>query len=279
MIMKTIAIFGSTGMLGRMIYDHLRWIEAPYNLKIIPVPHLEGQNINNYLTSICPEIIINCAGIVKQAIKYHTKLEVIYANVVLPCAICAYCIEHSQCFSFHFSSDCVLANNEPDIDPKTGEQTSSGIYRFSKACGEFLGLRQTVFRTSFIGREFHSNYGLMNWLLNHSQDSSVVGYRKALFSGTTNLEIAKIMSHLISSGRYVDLEGLYNITGEPISKYDLLGKLNAAYHLRLNIVPDDSVIVDRTLDPSRFVEATGIEPKGWDQLIKEYQDYYSFVAS
>lgn len=272
---KRIAIYGSTGMLGHIVYDHLRQLSG---WEIYPITRTDILFDHSELLKVVkPEIIINCAGMVKQAINESRRNAAVAINTVVPFTLNSICKKNGVKY-IHFSTDCVIANDTPDMT-EDGHLTPSGIYRYSKAIGEPCDPNAITFRTSFIGREFHSNYGLLNWLLNHQPEDTIVGYRKALFSGTTNLEIAKIISHLISSGRYVDLEGLYNITGEPISKYDLLGKLNAAYHLRLNIVPDDSVIVDRTLDPSMFVEATGIEPKGWDQLIKEYQDYYSFVAS
>jgi dTDP-4-dehydrorhamnose reductase len=64
-----------------------------------------------------------------------------------------------------------------------------------------------------------------------------------------------------------ELEGLYHVASEPISKYDLLSKIKDAAGLDLTIEPSDEPRLDRSLDGSRFLRATGIAVPSWDAMI------------
>jgi dTDP-4-dehydrorhamnose reductase len=59
------------------------------------------------------------------------------------------------------------------------------------------------------------------------------------------------------------------VASSPITKYDLLRKLNHAYRAAVDIEPADDVQIDRTLDGSLFVKATGLSVPGWDDMIAE----------
>jgi len=43
------------------------------------------------------------------------------------------------------------------------------------------------------------------------------------------------------------------------------------YHKEIDIVPDDRVCIDRSLDSSRFQQATGYIPPSWPELVKSMQ--------
>jgi dTDP-4-dehydrorhamnose reductase len=66
-----------------------------------------------------------------------------------------------------------------------------------------------------------------------------------------------------------DLDGIWHVGGAPISKHDLLVRLRDALELDVEIVPDDSVVVDRSLDSNRFRAATGWTPPPWSEMIRE----------
>ena len=65
------------------------------------------------------------------------------------------------------------------------------------------------------------------------------------------------------------LSGTVQISSEPISKYDLLGLLREAYGIAVDIVPDETVQMDRSLDSSRFRAMTGFVPPSWPDMIGE----------
>jgi dTDP-4-dehydrorhamnose reductase len=69
--------------------------------------------------------------------------------------------------------------------------------------------------------------------------------------------------------RHHDLEGLWHVSAAPIAKHDLLLLLRDAFELDLDIEPDDSVAIDRSLDSSRFRGATGFQPPTWPEMAAE----------
>jgi dTDP-4-dehydrorhamnose reductase len=69
--------------------------------------------------------------------------------------------------------------------------------------------------------------------------------------------------------RHPGLEGVYHVASQPISKYDLLCKLNQAYAAGVDIEPSEDVRIDRTLDGSSFQQATGLTIRGWDDMIAD----------
>jgi dTDP-4-dehydrorhamnose reductase len=63
------------------------------------------------------------------------------------------------------------------------------------------------------------------------------------------------------------------VGGVPIDKCRLLEIIAKQYEKRIEIEPDDTVVVDRTLNSSHFKVATGYVAAGWLQLIqKMYED-------
>src|SRR5207245_4046671 len=67
--------------------------------------------------------------------------------------------------------------------------------------------------------------------------------------------------------KYPRMSGLYHISGEPISKYALLQLMNEIYRLDVKVEREDDVVCDRSLDSTRFRQATGWRPKPWRAMI------------
>ena len=127
-----------------------------------------------------------------------------------------------------------------------------------------------------IGRELRGHAGLVEWFL--SQRGSVRGFRNAVFSGLTTLELARLTLALVRD--HPALSGLWHVAGQPISKHDLLVLVKRAYGVPTLIVPDDSFHCDRRLDGSRFSQATGWRPRDWPTLVAEMrQDPFPYGAA
>ena len=73
-------------------------------------------------------------------------------------------------------------NDEPD---------SSDLYGLSKLLGEINSPNSLTIRTSIIGHSINSNHGLIDWFL--KQNVKINGFRKAIFSGLTTLELSKVI--------------------------------------------------------------------------------------
>jgi dTDP-4-dehydrorhamnose reductase len=124
-------------------------------------------------------------------------------------------------------------------------------------------------RTSIIGHELRGAQGLVCWFL--TQSGSVRGYRRAIFSGVPAVELAKIIRDFVIP--HQELRGLYHVAVDAINKGDLLQLIASVYGIDTEIVPDDAVVVDRSLDATRFKAATGYRPPPWRQLIEQMHDF------
>jgi dTDP-4-dehydrorhamnose reductase len=130
--------------------------------------------------------------------------------------------------------------------------------------GETTAPGSLTVRTSIIGRELASSFGLVEWFLGES-GNTVRGFTKAIFSGFTTQALAQILIEIMAD--HPDLEGLWQVSADPIDKNRLLSMLRDAYDVPVTIEPDDAVAIDRSLDSSRFRSETGWEPPSWEEMI------------
>ena len=69
------------------------------------------------------------------------------------------------------------------------------------------------------------------------------------------------------------LNGLYHIASKPIDKFSLLRIINEIYEKDITINKDYSLIIDKSLDYSKFKEVTGYEPIEWEYALKELKSF------
>ena len=103
----------------------------------------------------------------------------------------------------------------------------------------------------------------MNWFL--SQHGTVKGYEKAVFSGFPAVELANIIRDYVIPRP--DLQGLFHVSSDPIDKYSLLSLIADRYHKDINIIRDDKLEIDRSLNSDKFKKATDYEPPSWPALV------------
>jgi len=214
-----------------------------------------------------PQVVINCVGLVKQLASADDPLEAIPINALLPHRLARLC-ELAQARLVHISTDCVftgIQGNYRESDIPDAED----LYGRSKLLGEVSDRHAVTLRTSIIGHELGRDHGLIGWFL--SQQGRVKGYTEAIFSGLPTCVLARaVRDHVIPN---IDLHGLYHVAAEPISKHDLLQIVNRIYGKALQIEPDDRVKINRSLDASRFMQATGYVAPAWSDLIAQMHEF------
>jgi dTDP-4-dehydrorhamnose reductase len=97
----------------------------------------------------------------------------------------------------------------------------------------------------------------------------VSGYSRAIFSGFTTIELARIIHTIIAN--YPDAHGLYHVSSEPISKYDLLCLIRYRFDLDVQVVSDDNLVIDRSLDSTRFRQSFDYHPPLWETMVAELE--------
>jgi dTDP-4-dehydrorhamnose reductase len=94
----------------------------------------------------------------------------------------------------------------------------------------------------------------------------VRGFTKAVFSGLSTALLARVIADLLE--RHPHLDGLYHVAAGAVTKHDLLHLLSAAYHLPVTIDAYDGVVLDRSLDGTKFRDATGFVAPAWPELVR-----------
>jgi dTDP-4-dehydrorhamnose reductase len=217
--------------------------------------------VASVLRELRPQAVINCVGVVKQLSAADDPLVAIPINSLLPHRLARLCAD-SNARVVHISTDCVFAGTrgnylESDIPDATD------LYGRSKLLGELDCPNAVTLRTSIIGPELGSTHGLVGWFL--SQQGRVRGFTRAIFSGLPTAELARVVrDHVL---RLPAMRGVYHVSAAPIAKFDLLCLVRAAYSRTIEIEPDDRLVIDRSLDSTRFRTLTGWHPAAWPELI------------
>ena len=281
-------ILGSNGLLGNTITKYfldrpdfstfsilrnkskLIYFKEKYHKNFLLIDNiLDYDQTEKNIKSLSPDIIINCLGMTNKnhIINANNYEEFITVNSLFPYRLQRTCTELGARL-IHFSTDCIFSGkkgfyNENDIpDPPD-------IYGRSKLLGELDFENTITIRKSVIGHELITKKGLLEWFL--SQNNSVQGYKNAIFSGITVLELAKLIDkYLIPRD---DLKGILNIAGELISKFDLLKIIANVYEKKIDIIPNELIKIDRSLNGSQFNKLTGYKVKSWPKLIKDMYDF------
>jgi len=110
----------------------------------------------------------------------------------------------------------------------------------------------------------NSAYGLIEWFLSQ-RGKTVKGYRKAIYTGFTAGALGDLISHLID--HHPHLHGLWQASSDPINKYDLLQLVSSTYQTAIEIIPEDTVTIDRSLDSTRLRTTIGYTPPTWEQMV------------
>ena len=276
-----VMVIGATGTLGhRLCLDWAErfecWgtvrapVEDPVAELLAPVPLITGisaedpDTLRSALERARPDVVVNCVGAVKQAEEGQQPIPAIRINSLFPHELAAACRE-SSARMIHVSTDCVFSGergrySEQDVPD------AADLYGRSKLLGEISGEGLLTLRTSLIGRELRSSLGLLEWLISN-RGGSVKGFSRAVFSGLTTIALASEIGVVIEE--HPGLDGIWHLASEPIDKLELLTELERALELGIGIVPDDSVMVDRSLDSTRLCRETGRQPRRWDQMVDE----------
>lgn len=278
-------ILGGSGMLGHKLFQRLRSshpdtvctirgsLEAPA-LRRVELFHggnvIDDFDVSHFscvdrlLTERKPKVVINCIGVVKQRAAALEAIPSIDINALLPHCLAATC-ESIDARLIHFSTDCVFSGDKGGY---TEEDSSDArdLYGRSKFLGEVTANNALTVRTSIIGRELSHYESLLEWLL-RQDGKRISGYTRAIYSGVTTNYLACVVERLIEA--HSDLKGLFQVTAQPLSKFDLLCQLRDAYHLDIEIIPDSAVSCDRSMKGEKFASATGLVAPSWPELIRE----------
>lgn len=281
-----VLVLGASGMLGNAVFRVFATSEGheaigsartanvlpllPQNLRNRVVCGVDVKNTNSLVRLFAdarPGVVINCIGLVKQLAEADDPLSAIPINALLPHQLARLCQAAGARF-VHISTDCVFAGTRGmyrEDDPADAQD----LYGRSKRLGEVDYPNAVTLRTSIIGHELASAHGLVAWFL--AQTGSVRGFTRSVFSGLPTVELARVIrDHVLPRP---ELRGLHHVSAKPISKYELLCLVARVYRKTIEIAPDDKVVIDRSLDSTRFRQLTGYTPPTWPELVGAMREF------
>ena len=276
-----ILILGGDGMLGHQLltslqprheikvtlrqdlpaYASTRLFSSDNAYDAVDIRSLE--RVMEVMADFRPDAVINAAGIVKQRPDAKESIPSLEINALLPHRLAVLC-KGTGARLIHLSTDCVFSGekgNYVESDPSDAED----LYGRTKYLGEVHDGNCLTLRTSIIGRELSRRKSLLEWFL--AQAGPVRGFTKAIYTGFTTQEMSRIMEKMLLE--YPQAAGVYHVSSDPISKYDLLLLFREKLGHDIEIIPDDGFCCDRSLDSTRFRSEFNYTPPSWPAMIEE----------
>jgi dTDP-4-dehydrorhamnose reductase len=285
-IKTKVLVLGATGMLGSAVlrffaqsagYDVVGSVRASNAQRLLPdtladrlicgVDVGQVDSLVRLFALTQPDVVINCIGLVKQLAAADDPLTAIPINSLLPHRLARLC-DVAGARLVHVSTDCVFAGDK-GMYTEADVSDAKDLYGRSKYLGEVDYPHAITLRTSIVGHELSGSHSLVGWFL--AQQGRVKGFSRAIFSGLPTVELARVIrDHVLP---HPGLHGLYHVSAEPINKFDLLTLISKTYGKAIDISPDDKLVIDRSLDSSKFRGAAGYQPEPWPELVRRMHEF------
>jgi dTDP-4-dehydrorhamnose reductase len=285
---KKVLILGVTGMLGHVLFKELSRIDT-YEVygttrsmsglnKFFTLnelsrirPTVDADNFDTVIRAFAalqPDIVINCIGLIKQLAMAEDPLTAITVNAQLPHRL-SMLTRNANARLIHISTDCIFDGKKGNYE-ENDDSNAKDLYGRTKFLGEVTYPHCVTLRTSIIGHELKNNVSLVDWFLNETK--AVRGFTKALYTGFSTLEMAKIISKYVIPND--EINGLYQVSSEVISKHDLIKLIAEKYNKKIDITPYEDFVLDRTLKSENFRNQTGYAPPSWDKIVEQMYEHF-----
>ena len=211
-----------------------------------------------------PDAVLNSIGIIKQLQEASNPLLSLSINALLPHRLAQLCAVAGARL-VHISTDCVFTGRKGNYT-EDDVSDAEDLYGRSKFLGEVHEPHCITLRTSIVGRELETRSGLIEWFLSQ-RGKTIQGFRRAIYSGFTTHELARVVERVLV--QHPGLGGLWQVSSEPISKYEVLRLAQRAFGWQGEVAADDTFVCDRSLSSARFRERTGYRPPSWEAMLEE----------
>lgn len=281
-----VLVLGASGMLGNAVFrvlsekedwevfgtvrsgDVKSFFPPKLGERLVAGCDMENHDILTQVFSrIGPDVVINCIAMTKGSAAVGDSLKPMSIYALLPHRLAVLCCL-AKARLVHISTDGVFSGSKGEYT-EDDVPDAKDVYGTSKLLGEVRYPHTITLRTSIIGHELRTENGLIGWFL--SQQAECKCFTKAIFSGFPTVVLAQIIRDIVIPR--TDLSGIYHVAAAPISKYDLLRLVAEVYGKTINIVPDDQLVIDRSLNAARFRAATGYVAPTWPEMIKSMYSY------
>lgn len=263
---KNFIVKGSTRKSSLKVFEKYKR-NIDYNVSINNI-----EKIKKNIFRFKPDYVINCIGFIKQKIStFKDHKKIFYTNSVFPHKIYSI-IKSTNIKLIHFSTDCVF-NGVKGNYREEDNLCAHDIYGLSKYLGELKYPNTYTIRTSIIGHELNSKFGLLEWFLSKKK---CYGYYNCFFSGLTTFQIYNFISKYLLKYKNNYFYGLIHLSSYKISKYKLLKIISKIYNKKILIKKKYTTKIDRSLNNSLVKKVFLYKPPTWNTMVKQmYLNRYS----
>ena len=281
-----VLVLGATGLLGSAVFHVLSekndWLVfgtlrseeskrlfAPRLIRnlVVDVDVLDQVDLVKIFEQTKPDVVINCVSLAKPLLSAERPLDIIPIYSLLPHRLAHLC-GLAGARLVHISTDGVFSGSK-GLYTENDIPDARDLYGLSKLMGEVITPNAFILRTSMLGPGLQCANGLLAWFL--SQQETCKCYSRAIFSGLPTVVLAQIIRNYIIPEP--ELFGVYHVAAQPISKYDLLKLVAEIYGKKIELIPVDQPVYNRSLNPARFRAATGYVAPEWTELIRIMHDF------
>jgi dTDP-4-dehydrorhamnose reductase len=275
-----ILVLGGTGMLGHVLVRTLE--DAGHSVtatvrggsgtvsglfdpgKVIATADLSAPGaLAEVFDTARPDAVVNCVGMIKQKAGTGDAADMIRLNALLPHIAAAQAAAHGARL-IHISTDCVFSGAR-GMYAESDAPDPPDAYGMTKLLGEVPAPHLTL-RTSLIGWQVRGAESLLAWFWSQG-GRQARGFSNAVFSGFSTRAFARILAAILRD--HPRLEGLWHVAAPPIDKFTLLSGLNDRLGRPVDLIPDASVVIDRSLDGRRFAAKTAMTLPDWPAMLDE----------
>ena len=201
-----VAIFGSTGMLGRAVTQVLRSSDNEIvtvgreNSDIefdVSLGNLQKLGIDNV------DYVVNCIGLIShiiQEVGTESFIQAASINSVFPNELAAFA-EKRGIRIIQIATDCVFSGQKGQY-VESSPHDATDIYGLSKSLGEVHSPFVMNIRTSIVGLEGRGFNSLLEWVLGQPKNASIYGFTDRTWNGITTLAFARIVRGIIDSNLF-----------------------------------------------------------------------------
>jgi dTDP-4-dehydrorhamnose reductase len=208
------------------------------------------KRLEEIISDISPEYIVNCIGVIKQQVNEKNlddRLNMIKVNAEFPHLI-AKQVSGTKIKVIQIATDCVFDGELGDYT-ELALHTPNDLYGSTKSIGEIESSNFSNLRCSIIGPEMQSHKSLLSWVINQDREAKISGYINHSWNGITTLAFGNLVLGIIKNDIWRN--GTFHvIPANKLSKYELVRDIAQVYERQdLEISRFETEIsVNRTLN-------------------------------
>jgi dTDP-4-dehydrorhamnose reductase len=216
--MQKILVLGSSGLLGRQIYEKLRTLK---NIKLFHTglkkrkfDFTKKKQLKELIFSINPNLIVNCTGFtnidkceknvkISKQINYEIVREIFKTKIE----------KNLKFYLIHISTDQFYNQKNKKKSSENSKIFLMNNYCLHKKMAETICLenKSLIFRTNFFGKSISKNKSFSDWIFQAFKSRKKVKLFNDVYFNPLRIEtISKLISLLIVQKKY-KYSGIYNL--------------------------------------------------------------------